>query len=198
MEQKTFNYKNNSFVYYTNNVDSEYALLLLHGYSFNSDVWDNIGLTKLLYNKKIQVIAFDIPGFPKSRNNTKLEENDIIDIVKGMLRSIPKHLILLGSSAGAYIAAKAAEDEDRINALVLVGPVEMEKINFDRIKAPIFGIWGLNDTISDFEKGKEVLGKYNAEVRIIVGAGHACYLSSPNEFNDIILDIISSTFKIPL
>ncbi|MCL5433881.1 MAG: alpha/beta fold hydrolase [Candidatus Marsarchaeota archaeon] len=195
MEKYNFKYQGNDYIYYMNSIDSQYALILLHGYSFNSDIWDNIGLSKLLYNKKIQMLAFDVPGFPKSRNNIKLDEGEIINIVKELTKGIQKKKILLGCSAGAYIAAKAAENNDNINALVLVGPVDIEKINFDMIKVPIFGIWGSEDKISDHEKGREILEKYNGEVKVIIGAGHACYINEPNKFNDIILDIFSSVFK---
>jgi len=180
------------FKVYKNSKSSFYKLLLLHGYSFNSDVWDLINLPEVLADNFVSAYAFDIPGFPKSRNKQKVTKTEIVDALYDLYIKIStgSKITVLGSSAGAYFASSFAERYPKcVNGLILVGAVNLD-IKFDKIKAPIFGIWGSNDNISDPISGKRILEAHNAKVWIIEGASHACYLKDPDEFNNIILSIM--------
>ncbi|MGC8648909.1 MAG: alpha/beta fold hydrolase [Candidatus Micrarchaeia archaeon] len=197
MQENYFFSKGEKFIFYQNAQTSFYKLLLLHGYSFNSDVWDLINLPELLGKNRFGAYAFDIPGFPVSRNKKKTSNKEIVDLLYELYSKISsKKITILGSSAGSYFAARFAERfPELVNGLILVGPVKLEAIKFDKIKAPIFAIWGSKDDVSDPIEGEKILKAHNAKTWIIEDAPHACYLKNPKEFNHIVLDIMESIKK---
>jgi abhydrolase domain-containing protein 14 len=192
MKEEQFFSKGEKFIFYKNTEVSFYKLLLLHGYSFNSDVWDLINLPEFLGKNQFSVYAFDIPGFPVSRNKKKINNIEIVNVLYELcLKITSKKITILGSSAGSYFAVQFAERFPKlVNGLILVGPVKLELIKFDKIKVPIFGIWGSNDDVSDPVEGEKIFKAHNAKTWIIENAPHACYLKEPKEFNKIVLNIM--------
>ncbi|XBC38676.1 MAG: pimeloyl-ACP methyl ester esterase BioH [Buchnera aphidicola (Melaphis rhois)] len=77
-------------------------LVLIHGWGFNSTIW-NIILSKLNIHFRIHLV--DLPGFGK---NDKFQFLNLKNTAKFLEKYIPNNSILLGWSMGGLIASKIA------------------------------------------------------------------------------------------
>lgn len=90
-------------------------LVLLHGWGFDSNIWDDI-FPEL--KKSFAVIAIDLPCFA----NTLSCSSNIDDVVMDLLKQLPPKSILLGWSLGGMIATYIAiHYPQRVAALITVG-----------------------------------------------------------------------------
>ena len=178
---------------------SNTTAILMHGYNWTSDVWIESETIKSLNDNGINVYAIDIPGFPKSRSKfdkTDVTEEDIIDILLDFARkniNPETNLFLLGTSGSGYVALKIAEKHSyNFKGIIAVAPVEVNKINLDRITSRLLVIYGTEDTV--IKDVYSEAGQFNGDVsiKIIKNAGHRCYIDKPMEFNHILLDFINS------
>ncbi len=187
MHEANFNYKNNSLIYFEDQGGNK-SIVLLHGYSFNSDVWEQIQLPKFLKDLGYSVYALDVPGFPKSRNKISLGEEEELEVISALVQKIGKKPALLGASASGYLALKYAErNQEKIEKLIAVGPVELGHIKLELISIPVLGIWGSKDTVANPEKGLQEFKKLkNGKAEIISEARHACYLDKPDQFKQLL------------
>ena len=185
MIEETANYKGNKIVYFKSEAaGSKKNIILLHGYSFESSVWDKINLPTALNKIGYNVYAIDEPGFPKSRN--KQISNDLFfDFLKDFITKLGGSC-LLGSSAGGYLAAKFTEEKaSLVKCLILVGAVNLNEImSLSGVK--LLGVWGSLDNISNPESASKELERLGGKLIIINGARHACYLDRPDDFNKIV------------
>jgi len=195
MEKKSFSYKGGG-VYYYHETGGNKSILLLHGYSFNSLVWDKMGLIQTLKDMNYNVFALDVPGFPKSINHFNLSDNDFAEFLNYFIKNVIGNApVLMGSSASGYLALKFAESySNRLRSVVVVAPVRLNSVELSRITIKILGMWGGNDNISDPKEGERLLKECrNAQVIILENAGHACYLDRPIEFNEAISNFLSDS-----
>ncbi len=184
-------YKGKRFRYLHSKVRSEKGILLMHGYSFYAEVWQECGLTDALEDMGYYIISIDVPGFPKSKSTFSLGEGEFADFldtaIKSMFSSKP---VLLGSSASGYLALDYASKSDRIRAVIAVAPVNVSEIDLERISVPTLAIWGTKDNVSSPGNAKLIKRIKGSRVELLEGARHACYLDKPNEFNSIVTDFL--------
>jgi len=188
MIEEIANYKGNKIVYFKSEAaGSKKNIILLHGYSFESSVWDKINLPTALNKIGYNVYAVDEPGFPKSRN--KQISNDLFfDFLKDFITKLGGSC-LLGSSAGGYLAAKFSEENPSlVKCLILVGAVNLNEISLSGVK--LLGVWGSLDNISNPESASKELERLGGRLVIIKGARHACYLDRPDDFNKIVANFL--------
>lgn len=192
MERRTFDYRGMKFAYYYSAGGSGTALLM-HGYSFNSQVWEDVGLVEALNRLGLDVIGMDVPGFPQSMNRLALNEKEIVSLLEAMAATLPGDLFLLGSSASAHIAMEFAQRAgDRLSGLILVAPVSVKNVALERISAKVLAVWGSEDDVSPAYKTEDAIKSIKgSETAIINGAGHACYLRQPEAFIKIVSEFIS-------
>lgn len=194
MESSVFRYEGRDAFYQRDNRHYGRSVLLLHGYSFNSDVWQKARLYDTLLEAGFNVFGIDVPGFPNSRSRFSLEEEDMVRFLKKFADEKIEggELVLLGSSASCGFALKFAEYySNALHALILVGPAGVEDTNPERIKADTLVIWGSEDRL--FAKGESTsfLERIKKEKTLVIeGAGHACYLDKPKEFNNGIAEFL--------
>ena len=109
-------------------------------------------------------------------------------------------LILLGPSMGGRIALEfTLAHQDLVIGLILVGAVGVQE-NKERLKdisLPCLAIWGEADSISPLANGHLLQqGIKDAELTVIQGAAHPCYLDQPDEWHRILLRFL--TEKLPV
>jgi len=97
-----------------------YPLVLLHGWGFDSGVWQTI-LPAL--QEFFDVITLDLPGFAKSNAaNIDIDTSDINIVSAQLLKELPEKSIFLGWSLGGMIATHIAMHfPQRVMALITVG-----------------------------------------------------------------------------
>jgi len=176
----------------------EPLVVFLHGYSFKSEIWREIGVLSRLEKNNIPFIAIDMPYGAKSECNKKsrdIEENLILldsFLEKKNLKKQKK--ILVGASLGGYLALKYGLKEDsNIVGLLLIGPVGTDDKNiregYAKYKIPIHIIYGDQDNIvSKHELELFVTSISHGSLKIYENAGHPAYLYKQEEFAKDVLE----------
>lgn len=113
--------------------DTAKPLLILHGWSSNSNRWEKVA--EWLAAKNIQVIVPDLPGFGKSQEPPMAWNVDkYLEWVKQFCEQVPtlnKEFYLLGHSFGGAVAAKfSIKYPQRVEKLVLVAAACIRKRTF--------------------------------------------------------------------
>jgi abhydrolase domain-containing protein 14 len=90
-------------------------------------------------------------------------------------------------------------NQDLVNGLILVGAVGVQE-NKDRledISLPCLAVWGEEDSISPLVNGHLLQqGIKDAELTVIRGATHPCYLDQPDEWHRILLGFLTEKFPV--
>ena len=172
-------------------------VLLLHGKMFKAATWQEIGTLTKLADAGYRVVALDLPGFGKS----KAGDIEPVEVIKATIsQKAPNGAILLGPSMGGRIALEfTLAHQDLVIGLILVGAVGVQE-NKERLKdisLPCLAIWGEEDSISPLANGHLLQqGIKDAELKVIQGAAHPCYLDQPDEWHRILLRFL--TEKLPV
>jgi pimeloyl-[acyl-carrier protein] methyl ester esterase len=96
----------------TQGKSSSQPLILLHGWGFNGEIWNNIGRELA---KNYHVHQVDLPGHGRSQ----MCQYSLPILIKTLTATLPKNAVWLGWSMGGLIAMAMARYQD-IKALVLV------------------------------------------------------------------------------
>ncbi|MBW2467006.1 MAG: alpha/beta hydrolase [Deltaproteobacteria bacterium] len=177
--------------------DSGPMILLLHGMKFQAATWQETGTLASLAQAGYRAVALDLPGFGRSPA-ADIEPAAVLKEV--ISQASQDRVILVGPSMGGRVALEfALVNPDLVTGLVLVGAVGVQE-NQERLKElslPCLAIWGGEDVISPIANGyliqQEVIG---AELSIIPGAPHPCYLDNPEEWHRILLGFLTEKFPV--
>jgi abhydrolase domain-containing protein 14 len=171
-------------------------VLLLHGKMFKAATWQETGTLAILAKAGYRALALDMPGF----GNTPAADIKPAEILKKAIsQATPSGAILLGPSMGGRTALEFTLDNpDLVKGLVLVGAVGVQE-NRERLKEialPRLAVWGGEDTISPLANGHLLEQEIrDAELAVIPGAPHPCYLDQTDEWHRILLGFL--TDKLP-
>ena len=191
MEGMSFEYLGRKFAYFSS-AGTKGSILLMHGYSFNSAVWYEIGLVDALNKLGFKTVCLDVPGYPQSLNKLAIDENGLVGLLAKMAGTLQRPLFILGSSASAHTALKFAQGRQGLDGVIAVAPVSFRGIKLESIRTRALAIWGRNDDISPpYINADQMQRIPGARVEIMEGAGHACYLNNPKAFIKLISEFIS-------
>ena len=170
-------------------------VVLLHGFSFSAETWDEIGLIDELAADH-NVYSFDMPYGSKSRSDKFNAENrdEYADFLNTMLNTLNiNRPILIGASISGEVTLRYLMRGYGARSAIVIGPAGLKSLDnrLSSIAVPMLAVWGDKDTISP-PANSEILKAHvkNCEVRIIDGAGHACYLDAPEKFMKIVKDFL--------
>ena len=165
------------------------CIVLLHGYMYTSDVWNDIGLLRLLEQKNIAFNAVDMPYGHRSEcapRSGNPEQNTAI------VASIASHdSLLIGASLGGYIALKHCVARPA-GGLMLVAPVMSLQAElaarYPQISARVRLIYGENDNVVYRDEIKRLGRLLGITPRIYEKAQHAAYMDHPERFNTDVIE----------
>ncbi|ABN70602.1 conserved hypothetical protein [Staphylothermus marinus F1] len=168
-------------------------IVFLHGYSFTSDVWRDIGVLDKLEEEKIPFIAIDMPYGARSicsPHTRSVDENLFVlkEIYRGVFGSLKP--LIVGASLGGYIALRYALEKP-VAGLFLIAPahaLEKELVKkYRSLSVPTIIIWGSRDRIVKREEMEKLSQLLEAKLLIYDKAGHPAYLDYPDKFiNDLL------------
>lgn len=175
--------------------DSGPLILLLHGMKFQAATWQETGTLVTLAEAGYRAMALDLPGFGR----TPAADIEPAAVLKEAIsQSSRERAILLGPSMGGRVALEfTLLNPDLVAGLVLVGAVGVKEnqAGLKGLSLPCLAVWGGEDAISPLANGhliqQEVKG---AELAIIDGAPHPCYLDQPEEWHRILLGFLTEKF----
>jgi pimeloyl-ACP methyl ester carboxylesterase len=196
--EKTLNvsgYKCNALFYTAPGVQ----IVFLHGLSYTSGIWQQIGVTELLMKKRVPFLALDMPYGMKSQCQPKTRDpqkniayvNEAVKTVFGS--AVP---VLVGASIGGNMAMRYAA-KFPVKALLLVAPARTQEPDlvqvFSKFKFSTTIIWGSEDNIIASEDMRTLANKLpNAKLVVYDGAGHSAYKDEPERFKHDLLELYAN------
>jgi pimeloyl-ACP methyl ester carboxylesterase len=175
-------------------------IVFLHGLSYTLDIWEQIGVTELLIEKRVPFLALDMPYGLRSKcqPKTRNPETNVVfasEAIKSLFGStLP---VLVGASIGGHIALMYAA-RFPVKGLLLIAPgralTEDLLQSYDRFNFPVKIIWGSLDNVISGEEMRTLSHKLpNAKLLVYNGAGHSAYKDKPEQFKRDLLELYANS-----
>ena len=173
-----------------------FPIVFLHGLSYTIDIWQRIGVTEVLIEKRIPFLTLDMPYGLRSecQPRTRNPETNVAvaaEAVKNLFGSaVP---VLVGASIGGNIALRYAT-RFPVKGLLLIAPAraldkDLLKL-YGKFNFPVKIIWGSQDNFISGEEMRTLSDKLpNAKLLVYNGAAHSAYKDHPELFKRDLLEL---------
>ena len=128
LEKKLIKLDYGDITYLENDVESDHAIVLLHGFGGDKDLWNRFSAN---LDKNKHIIVPDLPGHGKSVSSEQLDysiTHQAIMLDKFLTAKKIKKIHVVGNSMGGAIALKyTGLYSDKVNTLILIDALGMIK-----------------------------------------------------------------------
>jgi abhydrolase domain-containing protein 14 len=175
-------------------------VLLLHGMSFKSQTWLELGTLALLGAMGRRAVAVDLPGYGKTTSPEELSIPQRIVFMKDIAKSLSlvKPVIVSPSMSGSYALPYLLEEPSRASDIcsgyIPVAPVNTgfpAEIYKQVSMLPVAIVYGSNDDRLGAVSLKDLSNFPKKEVICFQDAGHACYMNKPDEWHKTLFNFLT-------
>jgi alpha-beta hydrolase superfamily lysophospholipase len=167
------------------------VVLLLHGASFSSKTWQDIGTMKALADAGYRAVAVDLPGFASSEPNERSPEKWLGGLLDAL--EISKPVVVSPSMSGRYSLPLVTTEPDRLHGFVAVAPVGIMQYK-DRLKQmtlPVLAVWGENDRLIPQEQADLLVSSAKKGRKVVIAGGsHAPYMNDAETWHHVLLEFL--------
>ncbi|KAG8436113.1 hypothetical protein GDO86_007283 [Hymenochirus boettgeri] len=174
-----------------------FAVLLLHGRSFTSKTWEDLGTLNILADHGYRAVAIDLPGYGDSLHSQPVSsEKGRTEYLLHVIESLSLRQIVLvsPSMSGLFSLPLLIQHPDRLRGFIPIAPVgtkSFKQQQYQQIKVPTLIVYGTLDTNLGSQSLESLQMLPNHKLCPLEGAGHACYLDRPEEFHTNLLMFLS-------
>lgn len=173
------------------------TILLLHGQSFTSQNWVDIGTLQYLAAWGYHAIAIDLPGYGKSKDESlgSATQGEFIAAVVSLIQAKP--VIISPSMSGGFALPYLFQDPsqcmERAIGYIAVAPVMSGqfKHSYPKSQLPTLIVYGSTDERLGFMSRDDLQSLPQSQIAEIPDAGHACYLNQPALFHNLLYSFLS-------
>lgn len=168
-------------------------VLLLHGARFSSETWKSIDTLNVLASAGFHVIALDLPGYGRSEVSPLEPEVFLAEAMTAL--GIESAAVVSPSMSGQYSFPLVIRAPEKVAGFIPVAPAGSDRYLrlLKKVKVKTLIVWGEKDEIIPMEKSDALAAVLEDSKRVILkGAGHPCYLDSPEEFHRELLSFLKS------
>ena len=169
------------------------AVVLLHGARYSSETWRGLSTLDLLADAGFHAIALDLPGYGRSEVSPLDPEDFLSEALPAL--GLESAVIVSPSMSGQFSFPLLIRSPEKVAGFVPVAPAGSERYLrlLKKVKVPTLILWGEKDDIIPMEKSDALAAVLEDSKRVILkGAGHPCYLDSPEEFHRELLSFLRS------
>jgi pimeloyl-ACP methyl ester carboxylesterase len=192
IEANTIEFNGNKLHYLADGPDEGRPIVLLHGASFSSKTWQEIGTIEALVEAGYRVVAVDLPGYGQSEATDTPRTTWLGSFLDKL--EIEKPVIVSPSMSGGFALPLVTKEPERVAGFVAVAPVSIPQYRdkLGRISCPVLAVWGENDRTVPFENADALVQAVESGKKVIIPDGsHAPYMSDPVRFHQELLGFLS-------
>jgi pimeloyl-ACP methyl ester carboxylesterase len=168
-------------------------VLLLHGARYSSETWRSLSTLDLLAEAGFHAVALDLPGYGRSEVSP-LDSEAFLGEAMAALR-LDSAAIVSPSMSGQFSFPLLIRSPEKVAGFVPVAPAGSDRYLrlLKKVKVPTLVVWGEKDEIIPLQKSDVLAAVLEDAKRVILkGAGHPCYLDSPEEFHRELLSFLKT------
>ncbi|XP_054834337.1 protein ABHD14A-like isoform X2 [Eublepharis macularius] len=171
-------------------------IIFLHGQSFTSKTWEELGTLALLSENGHRAIAIDLPGYGDTPRSSALETaQSRVAFLQQIFKELKlqRPVLISSSMSGRYSIPFLLANGEQLKGFVPIAPVGTKDFTiqqYQQIQTPTLIIYGEHDTGLGLQSLQSLQQMPKSTVVVLPGAGHACYLDKPQEFHKVLLNFL--------
>ncbi|KAM4722260.1 protein ABHD14A [Rhinophrynus dorsalis] len=174
-----------------------FPVLLLHGRSFTSKTWEDLGTLNILAEHGYRAVAIDLPGYGESlkaqpMSSEKGRTDYLLHVMDALGTRQP--VLVSPSMSGLFSLPLLLHHPERLKGFIPIAPVGTKSFKpqqYQQIQVPSLIVYGTLDTNLGSQSLESLRLLPNLTLSPLEGAGHACYMDRPEEFHTALLMFLS-------
>ncbi len=172
------------------------AVLLLHGASFSSATWQELGTLDVLAGRGLRVVALDLPGFGQSEP-VELPAARFLEEALPVL-GVRRPVIVAPSMSGSFVFPFLVAHPESVAGFVGIAPAGVPEWapKLAGCAVPALVVWGTADRVFPVEQAATLCGAFRVATPLYLeGAKHPAYLDAPEAWHEALVEFVEGVAR---